>query len=67
MEWFQESAVIEKPVEEVIAFAANPQNDRLRSSAVAEARQTSAGSLGLGTTFDQVLRLLSRRLGSPSR
>lgn len=34
----------------------------MRSSAVAEARQTSAGSLGLGTTCDQVLRLLSRRL-----
>ena len=62
MEWFQESAVIEKPVEEVFAFAANPQNDPLWSSAVAEARQTSEGSLGLGTTFDQVLRLLGRRL-----
>ncbi len=62
MEWFQESAVIEKPVEEVFAFAANPQNDPLWSSAVAEARQTSEGPLGLGTTFDQVLRLLGRRL-----
>ena len=62
MEWFQESAVIEKPVEEVFAFAANPQNDPLWSSAVAEARQISEGPLGLGTTFDQVLRLLGRRL-----
>ena len=62
MEWFQVSAVIEKPVEEVFAFAAHPQNDPLWSSAVAEARQTSEGSLGIGTTFDQVLRLLGRQL-----
>ena len=32
------------------------------SSAVAEGRQTSEGSLGPGTTVDQVLRLLGRRL-----
>jgi hypothetical protein len=59
---FQESAVIEKPVEEVFAFAANPQNDPLWSPAVAEARQSSNGSLGIGTTFQQVLRLLGRRV-----
>jgi hypothetical protein len=62
MKPFQESAVIEKPVDEVFAFAANPQNDPLWSPAVAEARQSSNGSLGIGTTFQQVLRLLGRRV-----
>jgi hypothetical protein len=62
MKRFSESAVIEKPVEAVFALAANPQNDPLWSPAVGEARQTSLGSLGIGTTFQQVLRLLGRRL-----
>jgi hypothetical protein len=57
-----ESGVIERPVEAVFALAANPQNDPLWSPVVAEARQTSLGSLGIGTTFQQVLRLLGRRL-----
>jgi hypothetical protein len=62
MKPFNESAVIGKPIEAVFAFAANPQNDPLWSPAVAEARQTSLGTLGIGTTFQQVLRLLGRRL-----
>ena len=57
-----ESAVIKRPIERVFAFAANPQNDPLWSPAVAEARQTSLGVLGIGTTFQQVLHLLGRRL-----
>ena len=57
-----ESAVVERPIEAVFAFAANPRNDPLWSPAVVEARQTSMGSLGIGTTFHQVLRLLGRRL-----
>jgi len=62
MKPFTETAVIEKPIDAVFAFAANPQNDPLWSAAVAEARQTSIGSLGIGTTFQQMLRLLGRRL-----
>jgi len=62
MKPFTECAVIEKPIDAVFAFAANPQNDLLWSPAVAEARQTSIGSLGIGTTFQQMLRLLGRRL-----
>ena len=59
MKPFTETAVIEKPIDAVFAFAANPQNDPLWSPAVAEARQTSIGSLGIGTTFQQMLRLLA--------
>lgn len=58
----EESAVIERPVPEVFAFAADPKNDPLWASVVAEARQTSEGPLGVGTTFAQVLRLLGRRI-----
>lgn len=59
---FEESAVIERPVADVFALAADPTNDPLWASAVAEARQTSEGPLRVGTTFEQVLRLLGRRL-----
>lgn len=58
----EESGVIEWPVAEVFALAADPRNDPLWASVVAEARQTSEGPLGVGTTFEQVLRLLGRRL-----
>jgi hypothetical protein len=58
----EESAVIERPVADVFAFAADPKNDPLWASVVAEARQTSEGPLGVGATFEQVLRLLGRRL-----
>ena len=56
------SAVIERPLDEVFALAADPKNDPLWALAVAEARQTSEGPLAVGTTYEQVLRLLRRRL-----
>lgn len=56
------SAVIARPLAEVFALAADPANDLLWASTVAEARQTSEGPLGVGTTYAQVLRLLGRRL-----
>jgi len=59
---FQERAVIEKPVEEVFAFAADPENDPRWSSAVAKARRTSENSFGLGSRYEQVLRFVGRRL-----
>jgi hypothetical protein len=39
----EESAVIERPLAEVFALAADPNDDPLWASAVAEARQTSRG------------------------
>jgi hypothetical protein len=56
------SAVIERPLDEFFALAADPKNDPLWASAIAEARQTSEGPLAVGTTYEQVLRLLGRRL-----
>ena len=64
---FEESAVIERPVADVFALAADPTNDPLWASAVAEASQTSEGPLGVGTTFEQVLRLLGDGSRSRSR
>lgn len=56
------SAVIERALDEVFSLAADPKNDPLWASVVAEAKQTSEGPLAVGTTYEQVLRLLGRRL-----
>src|SRR5439155_13463473 len=59
---FRATAVIDKPVEEVFAFAADPENDPRWSSAVSKARRTSKSALGLGSRYEQVLRFVGRRL-----
>jgi hypothetical protein len=56
------SAIIRRPVEEVFALAGNPAEDPRWAAAVAEARQLTDGPLGVGTRFEQVLRLLGRRI-----
>ena len=43
---FEESAVNERPVADVFTLAADPTNDPLWASAVAEARQTPEEPLG---------------------
>jgi hypothetical protein len=59
---FDQSVVINRSSEEVFGFLANPVNDPQWSSACFEMRQTSGGSVGVGTTFKQVGRFLGRRL-----
>src|SRR5215210_187900 len=58
----EESAVLKRSPEEVFALVGDPKNDRQWASTVREARQTSPGPLGVGTTFEQALRLLGRRI-----
>jgi uncharacterized protein YndB with AHSA1/START domain len=58
----EETAVIERRVEDVFAFAADPEHDPQWSSAVSKARRTSENSLGLGSRYEQVLRLVGRRV-----
>lgn len=58
----EESARVKRSPEEVFALVGDPANDHQWASTVREARQTSPGPLGVGTTFEQALRLLGRRI-----
>jgi carbon monoxide dehydrogenase subunit G len=58
---FNQSVVIERPLEEVFAFVADPRNDTRWIPAVKEVQKTSEGPLRTGTTFEAVFRLLGRR------
>ncbi len=54
--------VINRPVEEVFAYTANPENDPQWQSGIEEARLTSDGPLGKGSTAREVIRFLGRRM-----
>jgi uncharacterized protein YndB with AHSA1/START domain len=56
------SIVINRPVEEVFAFASNPENIPKWSSLSREVKITSAGPTGVGTIFRSVVALLGRRI-----
>ena len=56
------SVVINRPVEEVFAFASNPENEPQWSTGILESKQTSAGAMGVGTTLQGVSHLLGRRI-----
>jgi uncharacterized protein YndB with AHSA1/START domain len=56
------STVINRPVEEVFAFASNPENIPKWSSMGSEVKITSAGPIGVGTTYRSVLTILGRRI-----
>ncbi len=58
------SVVIERPVEEVFAFATDPENDPLWQSATLETEQTSEGPLGVGATFRNTSKFLGRCIES---
>ncbi|MBA2461345.1 MAG: SRPBCC family protein [Actinobacteria bacterium] len=62
MSQVEESAVVKRSPEEVFALVGDPKNDGQWASTVREARQTSPGPLGVGTTFEQTVRLLGRRI-----
>jgi uncharacterized membrane protein len=54
--------VINRPIEEVFAFAANIENNAEWQSGVLEAQVTSEGPIGVGTTYRYVTQLLGRRI-----
>jgi hypothetical protein len=47
----EHTVVIDRPVEEVFAFATDPNNDSLWQSTTLETEQTSEGAVDVGTTF----------------
>ncbi len=57
----EHSVVIERPVEEVFAFAADPNNDALWLSSTLETEQTSEGPVGVGAAFRNTTKFLGRR------
>jgi len=58
------SVVINRPVEEVFSFATDTEKIALWAGPVTEAKQTSAGPFGVGTTSTRVTQLLGRRFES---
>src|SRR5258708_40050082 len=58
------SIVINRPVQEVFAFLSNPENSPKWSSGSGEVQITSAGPIGVGTTYRTVRTFLGRRIES---
>ncbi len=60
------STTIKRPVEDVWAVISNVENNPKWSSAALEAKQTSPGPIGVGTTARFVGKFLGRRIESDS-
>ncbi len=58
------SVVINRPIEEVFAFATDLEKMTQWMSELVEAKQTSEGPVGVGTTFSAVASPLGRRVES---
>ncbi len=58
------SATIHRPAEEVFSFATDVGNIPLYAGPVTDAKQTSDGSPGVGTTQTRVTQILGRRFES---
>ncbi len=56
--------LIERPSDEVFAYISNFENNPKWQSGQLEARFTSEGPLGVGSTYDQVAKFLGRRIVS---
>ena len=58
------SIVINRPVEDVWAFMANPENDAQWTSGLVEATKISDGPMGVGAQIKDVRRFLGRQIES---
>ena len=58
----EHSVVIERPIEEVFAFAADPNNNPLWQSITLETQTVSGVEVDVGTTFNNVIKFLGRRI-----
>jgi uncharacterized membrane protein len=58
------SVVIDRPIEEVFSFVADFENSPQWMAELVEAKQTSEGSVGVGTTLSGVANPLGRRAES---
>ena len=56
------TTVINRSVEDVFAFASNPENIPQWSSSGSEVKITSAGPIGVGTTYRSVVTFLGRQI-----
>lgn len=56
------SALIDRPVKDVFAFVADPNNMSKWNSAVVSIQQITAGAVGVGTKFKTVGEIMGRRL-----
>ncbi len=60
------STMIKRPVEDVWAVISNVENNPKWASSALEAKQTSAGPIGVGTTAQFVGKFLGRRIETES-
>ena len=60
----EHTVVIDRPIEEVFAFATDPNNVSLWQSTSLATEQTSEGPVGVGTTFRDTSQFLGRRIES---
>ncbi len=58
----EHTVVIERPIEEVFAFATDPDKASLWQSTSLGTKQTSEGPVGVGTTFRDTSKFLGRFL-----
>ena len=56
------SIVINRSIEEVFAFVTDVEKMPQRSAELLEAKKTSEGPVGVGTTFSAVAKFLGRRM-----
>jgi len=56
------SILINRPVEQVFAFLANPENIPQWQSGATESTLISPGALGVGTRFSEVIRIMGRSI-----
>jgi carbon monoxide dehydrogenase subunit G len=54
--------LIDKPIKDVFAFAANPNNMTKWNSAVVSLEQITPGAVGVGTKFKSVGEMVGRRI-----
>jgi uncharacterized membrane protein len=59
------SIVINRPIEEVFAYATSVENMAEWVGVISEAKQTSEGALGVGTTSTRSMNVLGRKTESP--
>jgi uncharacterized membrane protein len=58
----EHTVVIDRPIEEVFAFVADPNNDSLWQAWTLETEQTSEGPVDVGTTLRSIAKMLGRRI-----
>lgn len=56
------SALIDRPVKDVFAFVADPNNMSKWNAAVVSLEQVTPGSVGVGTKFRSVAEMMGRRI-----